>query len=178
MDGECRLDLVGCSAVRSGSRTPRAPILVGLVKLNLGAGAHPLDGFVNRGPENDGWRFEDGLPEYEDGTVDGITISHSLMYLPLDFWPAVFAEIARVLRPGGVLRVTEDTTDDRRSERYGGAPDAVTLTSADLVILHATAAGLRADRVKPDESWFADLSLVQRWHGEPPKVFHVEALKL
>lgn len=147
-----------------------------MLRLNLGAGAHQLDGFVNLTPP--AWRFQEGLGRYEDGSVDGITISHALMYLPLADWPALFTEIARVLKPGGVVRVTEDATDDRASERFGGWHDAVTLTSAKLVAKHLRAAGLRVPRLKdPLDTRFADGSLVQQWHGSPPKVFHVEGVK-
>lgn len=147
------------------------------MKLNLGAGANELDGFVNRGPENDGWRFEDGLGEYEDASVDAITISHALMFLPLDRWESFFSDAARVLRPGGVLRVTEDATDDRRSERYGGFDGAVTLTSFSLVFAAMHDAGLQPARVAENVSLF-DKSLCQRFHGAPPKVFHIEGVKV
>lgn len=146
------------------------------MKLNLGSGAHPLEGFVNLDLA-DGWRFEDGLGDYPDGSVEAITISHALMYVPLSWWPFVFGEFARVLELGGVLRVTEDATDDRSSERYGGFPDAVTLTSAQLVVLQMGVAGFQAVRVAEDESQFVDDSLIQRWHGSPPKVFHAEGVK-
>lgn len=147
------------------------------MKLNLGAGAHELDGFVNRGPENDGWRFEDGLGEYADGSVEAITISHALMFLPLEEWDAFFAECARVLEHHGVMRITEDATDDPRSERYGGFHDATTLTSHGRVALYMRSAGLQPVWMPPDSSVFRDESLIQRFHGAPPKVFHVEGMK-
>lgn len=145
------------------------------MKLNLGSGARPLDGFDNLDLEN-GWRFQDGLP-YPDGSVEGVTISHALMYVPLDEWPPVFTEIARVLAPGGVVRVTEDATDDPSSSRNGGFPGAVTLTSSWLVLQHLTAAGLHAAQVRSDQTFFEDRSLVQQHHGRSPKVFHVEGVK-
>lgn len=147
------------------------------MKLNLGSGAHPLEGFENLDAET-GWRFEDGLGAYPDGSVEAITISHALYRLPLADWPPAFAEFARVLEPGGILRITEDSTDDRRSPRYGGFHDAVTLTSAELVIAHMDAAGFEyVARIASGFSRFRDGSLIQRWHGEPPKVFHVEGTK-
>ena len=149
-----------------------------MLKLNLGAGDHPLPGFLNLDPAYESpWRFEFGIPA-SDATVDAITVSHALMYVPLHEWPAVFAEFARVLKPGGVLRVTEDATDDPASERYGGAQDAVTLTSLALVCSHIELAGLeRRLLVEPADTAFRDGSLVQQWHGQPPKVFHFEGVK-
>ncbi len=93
------------------------------MKLNLGSGAHPLEGFVNLDKQN-GWTFEQGL-WYSDRSVEAITISHALMYVPLAEWPRVFTELARVLVPGGIVRITEDATNDPESERYGGFHDAV-----------------------------------------------------
>ena len=145
------------------------------MKLNLGSGAHPLEGFENLDAEN-GWRFEDGL-EYPDASVEGITISHALMYVELRSWPCVFSEISRVLAPGGVVRTTEDATDDPASERYGGFHDAVTLTSARLVNLQMGIAGLEAGQLGERETTFRDDSLIQSWHGGSPKCFFCEGVK-
>lgn len=143
------------------------------MKLNLGSGAHEVAGFENLDlPE---WRFEYGLSGYSD--VDAITISHALMYVPLASWPLVFQEFARVLEPGGIVRITEDATDDPASERYGGWPGAVTLTSAKLVRKHLRAAGLIAVTQRADQSGWRDLSLCQAFHGEAPKVFFIEGRK-
>ena len=150
------------------------------MKLNLGSGAHPLDGFENLDLTN-GWRFEDGLGQYPDGSVEGITVSHALMYVPLADWPFVFAEIARVLEPGGVVRVTEDATDDPRSSRYpDGFDGVVTLTSRGLVRTYLELAGLDAVDVTPNWSYYrngASGELIQTFHGTPPKVFHIEGVK-
>lgn len=147
------------------------------MKLNLAAGAHPLDGFENLDPTYDPpWMFEDGLP-YPDGSIEAITESHGLMFVDLEKWGFVFAEFARVLEPGGVVRVTEDSTLDRRSERYGGFHDAVTLTSPELVTSYLLGAGLEAQTVADGYTLFEDMSLCQAWHGRAPKVFFVEGIK-
>lgn len=146
-----------------------------MTRLNLAAGPYHLNGFVNLDlPE---WRFEDGLGDYADDSVDAVTESHGLMYLPLAAWPAAFAEFARILRPSGIVRITEDATDDPESERFGGWEDAVTLTSAKLVRKHLRAAGLIANSRAGDETGFPDLTLCQAWHGAPPKVFFIEGRK-
>ena len=146
-----------------------------MTRLNLGSGPHPIDGFDNLDLPD--WRFQDGLGEYEDESVEGVTISHSAMYLPLIEWPALFAEIARVLEPGGVVRVTEDETMDRRSPRYGGFQGSVTSTYPGLVIDHMERVGLHAGQVREDETFFKDDSLIQNHHGRAPKVFHVEGIR-
>lgn len=146
------------------------------VKLNLGSGDEHLDGFENL-DAGQGWRFEDGLPGYTDGTVQAVTVSHALMYVPLSAWPAVFAEIARILEPGGILRVTEDNTEDPESERFGGWHDAVTLTGPDMVREHLKAADLKPRKHAASTSGFKDQSLCQQWHGDEPKVFFIEGRK-
>ncbi len=152
------------------------------MKLNLASGAHPLDGFENL--DRDGlllgrtvtWTFESGLP-YEDESIEAITESHGLMYVALADWPFVFSEFARVLAPNGVVRITEDATDDPHSDRFGGFHDAVTLTSVDLVTMHLHQAGLLASVMPSGISQFTDLSLCQAWHGREPKVFFIEGVK-
>lgn len=144
------------------------------VKLNLGAGPNLLPGFENLDAST-GWRFEDGLMGYSD--IEGITVSHALMYVPIGLWPEVFSEFARVLEPGGIVRITEDDTANPDSERYGGWHDAVTLTSPKLVASHLRKAKLRVVEVTQFESNFKDDSLRQAWHGSSPKCFWIEGRK-
>lgn len=146
------------------------------MKLNLGSGhEHLLADFENLDKET-GWLFEDGL-DYPDGSVEAITVSHALYRVALADWPFVFGEFARVLEPGGVVRLTEDSATDPRSSRYGGFHDAVTLTSPGLVLSYMTSAGLDARRVNENETFFKDTSLIQNWHGPAPKCFWCEGVK-
>jgi LmbE family N-acetylglucosaminyl deacetylase/GT2 family glycosyltransferase len=156
------------------------------LRLNLGCGTpgtaswHPMEGFVNL-DKGLGWYFEDGLGEFADHSVAGITISHALMYVPLDKWPSVFGEFARVLAEDGVIRITEDVTDDPASSRYKGwrgSEPAVTLTTAELVKAHLARAGLLASDTNERDSVYRDGSLRQAQHGKPPHVFFVEGQKL
>lgn len=144
------------------------------MKLNLGSGPHPLDGFHNLNPPK--WRFEEGIP-YPSGSVEAITISHAAMYVALADWPPVFAEIARVLEPGGIVRVTEDNTEDPESERYGGWHDAITLTGPTMMRKHMRAVGLTVRSQTATSTGFRDDSLLQAWHGAEPKVFFCEGKK-
>ncbi len=147
-----------------------------MTRLNLGAGAHPIEGFDNL-DANNGWKFELGLGDYDDGSVEGITISHSVMYVPVLNWPYTFKEFARVLEPGGIVRITEDDTENPESERFGGWHDAVTQTSAKLVATHLRKAKLIVQKVDADTTFFSDRSLLQAHHGMPPKVFFIEGRK-
>lgn len=144
------------------------------VKLNLGAGPNLLPGFENLDAST-GWRFEDGLMGYSD--IEGITISHALMYVPIGLWAEVFSEFARVLEPGGIVRITEDDTASPDSERYGGWHDAVTLTSPKLVATHLRKAKLKPIVQLARTTAFKDESLLQHWHGAEPKCFWIEGVK-
>lgn len=146
------------------------------MKLNLGSGKHLLEGFDNL-DKLSGWQFEYGLP-CEDSTVDAITLSHMLMYVGLGDWPACFAEMHRVLAEGGVVRITEEDTENAASNTYGGRNRHVTLTSPRIVIDHLVSAGFRiAAHVLPTATLFRDDTLIQHWHGSPPHVFHAEGVK-
>lgn len=147
------------------------------MKLNLGSGPVVLEGFDNLDPSN-GWRFEDGLP-YADAVVEGITISHALMYLDISLWLETFREFARVLEPNGIVRITEDDCENEESERYGSGVwfDAVTTTGPRIVRKYLLASKFAVDDRGIDETGFRDFTLCQALHGEPPKVFFIEGRK-
>jgi hypothetical protein len=148
-----------------------------LTRLNLGSGRSTIPGFQNHDPDLDGWRFEDGLGQYPDESVEGITICHALMYLPLPGWPAIFAEFARVLEPGGVVRVQEDWTNHPGGKRYGGFDGAVTLATPYMVVEHMREADLSPARVDYDTTTFRDRTLIQRLHEGEPHSFAIEGMR-
>ena len=173
------------------NRLPKAaravvPNIVQPLRLNLGCGTpgtrswHPIEGLVNL-DKSMGWEFESGLPQFVDRSVAGVSISHALMYLPLELWPRFFAEVARVLAPGGVLRITEDDAVSPASSRVGGwkgSEPAVTLTDAVMVAHHMERAGLLVHVVDAETTRYRDRSLMQAQHGAPPEVFFCEGVKL
>ncbi len=99
------------------------------------------------------------------------------MYVPLLNWPYVFKEFARVLEPGGIVRITEDNTEDPESERFGGWHDAVTLTGPKMMAAALRKAKLIVQKVDADTTFFHHRSLMQAWHGSEPKVFFIEGRK-
>jgi len=158
-----------------------------VLKLNLGCGNplwrswHPLPGFVNLDRHTTDWTWERGLTDFADGSVEAITVSHSLFMVEEQHWPAIMADMRRVLRPNGVLRITEDDAVDPRSSRRGGwrgTEPFKTITCAKQTLRHLHAAGFKAKEMRPDETLWVDDSLIQQFHGAPPDVFHVEAIKV
>lgn len=146
------------------------------MKLNLGCGGALLDGFENLDKKT-GWLWEAGLP-YPDDSIEAITVSHSLMYVKDEFMVKIFQEFERVLIKGGVCRITEDATDDPDSTRFGGHPDAISMTSASKTIKLFRNAGMVAYEISENLSSFEDDSLLQNYHGGSPKCFFVEGKKL
>ncbi|WP_146205793.1 methyltransferase domain-containing protein [Azospirillum sp. TSH58] len=61
------------------------------------------------------WEFHMGLRAFEADSVDGITISHMMMYVPISQYHEFFKDCFRVLKRGGVLRVTEDNANLHRA---------------------------------------------------------------
>lgn len=173
-----------------GGRNTRKIIEPRRLFLNLGCGSpwraswHPLPGFINLDRWTTGWTWEGGLPDFSDGSVIAITVSHSLYAVAEEHWPAIMRELYRVLMPWGRLRITEDdtehTTDARRKHGWRGSEPFQTLTSAVQTLKHMHSAGFDAGEVAPDATGFldADVSLIQEFHGKPPDVFHVEGIKV
>lgn len=161
----------------------RRPAAVDPLRLNLGCGNpraaswHPMPGFVNMDAAL-GWCFEDGLRDFPDRSVAAITISHALMYVNAKAWPYVLDECARVLEPGGVLRITEDNTAHPASRTYPkGWRDAQTLTSPAQTRAALERAGFAVTDVEPSATTYRDPSLIQQQHGEPPHVFFIEGTR-
>lgn len=150
------------------------------LKLNLGAGPNGMPDFANFDPTYKGeyrWQFPEPIP-FPDGQVDAITVSHVLMYVPHEDWPACFAEMARVLAPHGVVRITEDDIGGEGSSRQQIRPGAAVATTPALVMDALRDAGLYAERVTARVSAWHDMSLVQTNYGDEPDVFHVEGWRV
>lgn len=165
---------------RDGTRMhferPLAEYEMQSLRLNLAGGINPIPGYVNLDLTT-GWTFESGLSDFASDSVDAITESHGLMYVAPDDWPYIFHEIARVLRPGGTVRITQDAIGCPGSNRPTIRPHAAVATTPELVLEHLAWAGIDARLVEPDETDFVDRSLIQQNYGTPPDVFHVEGHK-
>ncbi|WP_101948693.1 class I SAM-dependent methyltransferase [Mycobacterium sp. 3519A] len=73
---------------------------------------------------NPGLRFQAGSMtklDFDDGQFDGLCAWYSVIHIPDESLPAVFAEFCRVLRPGGVALVAFQVGDQPRTfkEMFG-----------------------------------------------------------
>lgn len=78
------------------------------LKLNIGAGDKPLDGYVNIDRKTGGEAYpllrDKGLP-FDDGVANEVRASHVLEHFPHGKTIEVLREWVRVLKPGGALKV-------------------------------------------------------------------------
>ena len=162
-----------------------------MIVLNLGCGhvGEDMPGFVNldRNPaygDRTGWKVDDGLRRWADGSVDAVTVSHLMMYVPLHTWHLLLDEVARVLKPGGHVRVTEDVIDDPASRHWMGHDPlhsswkgrVVTAMTTQLVVGMLGMSGIAAREVGREET-SCPVDIRQDRHGGPPHTFYVEGVK-
>lgn len=87
-----------------------------LVKANLGCGPHVWDGWYNLDPRAEidsriiRWSFDEMIP-IPANQADIVFTSHVFNYVADEKYEEALVDIWRVLRPGGVLRMSEDATD-------------------------------------------------------------------
>jgi SAM-dependent methyltransferase len=87
--------------------------------LNLGAGFNPLPDHVsvdNWGNPDVKWDLNVTPYPWDDNSVDGIEMWHTLEHLP-NWWEA-FKECARILKPGGYLNIRVPDESSRTALTY------------------------------------------------------------
>jgi len=170
------------------------------MKLNLGCGGFPKEGFLNLDSRGDlqtifiqrylkgtdplytigQWKFQDKFPDTLDGVIDAITISHSLMYLKIEEYEEVLKELYRILKPKGVLRITEDNCEQEPEKlKIFGLPWGNPASAVGAIRMRKELEKVfqRVYDVKPEETKYKDSSLIHNLHGSPPRVFHMEGVK-
>jgi predicted SAM-dependent methyltransferase len=101
----------------------------GRLRLHLGSSANRLPGWVNVDLLRPGrrldlyWDLRRGLP-FPSGSVDAIFAEHLFEHLTYDQGTVLMRECARVLRPGGVLRIGVPDLD-RYVASYLGHDDLI-----------------------------------------------------
>lgn len=151
-----------------------------MIKLNLGCKRRKLPGFDNL-DKIYGWYFQDGLLRHADESVDGITISHALMFLTIPELETFMKEMWRALKSGGVVRITEDNTENPLSVTYQTgcvASGPRCLTGPKMMREMLEKAGFIVYDVDRKTTHFADPSLMQAYRGGPPNYFFIEGVKM
>lgn len=157
------------------------------MRLNLGCGPSVIPGFVNldarfyqevpRGTDFRMWRFEQELP-FGNDSVEGITISHALswgdsMRCRREWWPAIFKECFRVLKLGGVLRITEPVISPTEELDFGVDYDKAALLQKCL-----KGVGFDVFVVDVNTTKFKDKTLMQNLHENGNPKLWFEAVKV
>lgn len=171
-----------------------------MLKLNLGCGKFPKEGFINLDIRGDlkrifldrynkgtdifytieQWDFRNGLKDYPDESVDAITESHALMYLKVEEYKILFEELYRVLKNKGIFRITEDNCERSKEElKLDGLPwgNPASVTGPLMMRNELNKVFSMVHDVSSDQTYFIDNSLIQQFHGTPPRVFHMEAMR-
>jgi len=156
------------------------------IKLNLGCGRRKLPSFVNLDKDM-GWVFQEGLPQYTDGSVDAVTLSHTLMYLDILDVEKSVKEIWRVLKTSGVMRITEDDTENPESDTYQKEPKQyhsrqwgrgrLCFTGPKMMREILETVGFAVYDVDESTTYFHDSTLMQNSHGGRPRCFFLEGIK-
>lgn len=169
------------------------------VKLNLGSGDLLLEGFINmdisltgygtgssdkkvpKGTEIRGdWEAEKGLLEFQEGSIEAITISHMLYAIEEKYYPFFFGELYRVLEKGGIVRITDDNFDQPPGlykEYNMDRSSQLTHTTRKMIRKYLEDVGFEAHDVSNQSTFYKDNTLIQSQHGGYTKTFHMEGIK-
>lgn len=156
----------GAFAFLRSPPAPGDPIL-----LHAGSDTDAIPGWINldrrpiraQGEEIVLWEFHHGFRMIENDSVDAITISHMLMYIPTSEHEAFFEDCFRVLKCGGVLRLTEDNCSVRpefNTHYYMGPTSPVAMRQA------LEAVGFSAHDQYPDTTLSSHRSIMRARHME------------
>ena len=86
------------------------------IRLNLGGGDIPIDGYITLDRKQNQEVYP--LPQFADGTIDEVRASHVLEHFSQQQAQAVVDEWARVLKPGGRLRIAVPNFDWVSTQRH------------------------------------------------------------
>jgi ubiquinone/menaquinone biosynthesis C-methylase UbiE len=156
-------------------------VLYQKMKLNLGSGDILLPEFNNLDLK-DGFDMGNGLPDFPNESVDGITISHAVSQVDSKYYPLLFSELYRVLKKGGVVRIADDNhnqTPERIKELNFDNPTVLGKTSPTVTRACLEDAGFMVFDVNFDETYYSDKSLIQVNYNRVDKdiYFHIEGIK-
>lgn len=106
--GTARMIATDAVSVREKRKAKAIEEGADVLRLHLGSGAVPKEGWVNidllGDPVDLAWNLARGIP-FSDGSADAIFHEHLFEHIPLRAGLTLMDECFRVLRPGGILRV-------------------------------------------------------------------------
>ena len=165
-----------------------------MIRLNIGCGNYPKPGWINcdkRGMYQQ-WEFKPIAEQiieldllqfpyrFADSSVDLITISHCLNQIDESHQSSIFRELCRILKPGGVLRITDDDVESAASPERGNLHfHALWPTGPRVIGEMLRAAGFRTHVVDKDLTLSGDRSILVSNHPEVPDLalFWIEGIK-
>jgi SAM-dependent methyltransferase len=113
---------------------------------------------------------------FDDGSFDCIVARETLCYVPDPRFPAVLAEIGRVLRPGGSLFVIDQVSEDPYWQHYAGTPHQVKRAPAAIRAAAATAGFVLNDEHVIRTPRFPTVYLA--WSGLVPRRYMLPLARL
>lgn len=165
-----------------------------MLKLNLGCGNYPKDGWVNCDRRGGYQRWElSGLANqiteldlttfpypFPDCSVDLITISHCFNQIEEQYIFGILGELHRILKPGAIVRITDDDVESERSPIYRLPHFHALWYTGPLILCDLLRkAGFRAHVLSKNTTFSLDRSVLVTNHPEAPEeaLFFVEGVK-
>lgn len=136
--------------------------------LHLGCNGDLRPGCLNLDKRQNGWEFETDLYPFPDQSVMGITISHAIQCVRHGKLREVFKQFARILHPDGLLRITDDETNDPASSRYRKrAPGAMWDTGLEITKELLQSSGMFAWSCRGnDTNFYTDILMINHRAGK------------
>lgn len=104
-----------------------------------------------------------GIP-YDDASVDAVYHSHLLEHLDRSVVPSFFAEVKRVLRPGGSHRIVVPDLERDARAYLASLESAIRVTSSDTAAHHEAAVSLLIEQmVRREAHGTSQRSTARRW---------------
>lgn len=163
-----------------------------MIRLNLGCGKHILEGWTNvdRKPSTQGWEHDPATKDkvydvdlngpwpWKDNTVDAITVSHLLYCMSTLQKKNFLHEAHRVLKPYGVIRITDDDNEHPQSMYHTKMHhNSIEPTSKRKIEWYLQQAGFTVVEMPADKtiSPFKDICI--DLHRDGPAIFFLEGCK-
>lgn len=165
-----------------------------MIRLNWGCGNYPKFGWINCDKRGLHQRWEyasiaDQIVEMDltvfpytfgDSSVDMITISHCLNQIDRECVPKIMKEVCRILKPSGIVRVTDDEVESPRSPIFDKPHfHAKWKTGAKGFSQYLQDAGLRVCTLTKTTTCSWDKTILVANHPECPDtaLFFIEGIK-